>query len=855
MPDPENIEAFRSSVTPDLYDVHKYIDWRGIDDQIARFASAIEYLERIRPHLTCDALEKGLREEPKLYELIVALLVIPRGAGFSDGRELPDPSTPIRKNFEMIAQLLLDLGLSNVTNGTADIKSLLRVGLSAQDSLRRRYRVGATIEERISSIVLKAIERANLTTDWIFLRLPQKEWPETTRGKVDHVIAINGVPRIAIDSVFQTASGGRQLRDLSTRYPRLQQDVAENGLSLVLIADGRGLREARNEILNQLFAGVASCLTLRQASDGGLLKEFSRIAETEPLSPKSRSLTLLIETGLQSAGQVTATDLPVSSDQARLALVDYVDRNPGLDLLLTAGGTTVAWKRRELVTAAKNVMRSFTARGALDVLREVMSGVAMETTGGTAELECRIFEIKSASPVIPKKFLVAVAATAISPSILRQVSTVALARVPDSKMAVLLCAEPIDEQTTAGWRTLQRTMATNVIVLDSTNLLEFATSTQEATALLATQLLRQSDLGKTSPFVVNSVTPDRMFFGRESEEAAMLSTLKTNSIALIGGRRIGKTSLMRHAEERLKEAGFVTYFGDCQTVKDWNGFAQVAAGWGVSVPSIFQPANLIDVVKQLKPSGESKLVFLLDEIDQLLAWDQKHGDRAVPEAFFRACRSLSQEAHAQFVFSGERVIASRLWDAQSPHWNFARAIELRQLDSSAARKLIFSPLEALQIDIGEEETFFQLAWSRTNGHPQLLQTLGDKLVRSLNDRLPALRSSVSPDDLKAVADTYAYAEHYLETYWGQATILERLITLLIARKTNSLEAIRDFLAKNNISKTDVEVRSALRMLAAYGMTDPTDIGYVLRLDWFPSAIAFYGSLDLLIDQYQTSLCE
>jgi hypothetical protein len=63
------------------------------------------------------------------------------------------------------------------------------------------------------------------------------------------------------------------------------------------------------------------------------------------------------------------------------------------------------------------------------------------------------------------------------------------------------------------------------------------------------------------------------------------------------------------------------------------------------------------------------------------------------------------------------------------------------------------------------------------------------------------------------------------------------------------------LMKNNVTTSDPEVRSSLRMLAAYGITDPTDTGYELSLDWFPSAIAFYGPVELLISQYRASLSE
>lgn len=848
----ETIAQYRKDVTPDLYDVARYIAWPSIDEYIHNAQRAIQYLDTNRSGLTIDALAEGLRTEPTLYGVLMTLLAIPRGAGFSDGRELPDPATPLKGNHRDTAQLLLDVGVDKLLHTTADVAALLRIGLTAQDSLRRRYRVEANIGNRILSILNDAIGHANATGSAVFDRVNPREWPPSCRGKVNYVISINGLARIAIDSVFQTATGGRQLRDLSINYPRLQQEIADSGLSLILIADGRGIREASDEILARLFAGVASCLTLRQAAAGGLARDFLRLSESTAPSVQSRSLRVLIETGLSSSGALAASDLPVPVDQARLALAEYLDHNRELDLVLQPGGVGMTWRRRQLVADAFALQHRFEPTAALNNFAEALGGAIPEHFS-TDSLQAAILELPSSNPVIPSRLLVTSVATMPSRETLQKVSTLALSKVPDAKMSVVLCPDPPDEQTATTWRRVQETMATNVIVLDATRLLDLARSTQPGPKLLAIELLKQSDLVKSSPFVLNSVTPQGMFYGRETEEATMLSTLKTNSIALVGGRRIGKTSLMRHTEDRLKEAGFITYFGDCQTVRDWEGFAKMASRWGVAIRETFEPSQLIDLVVQLKPESDAKLVVLLDEIDQLLDWDSSHSQAEVPEAFFRACRTLSQEGHAQFVFSGERTISDRLWDAQSPHWNFTRPLQLRQLDESAAQKLLFSPLQALQITISEQSSFAGIAWSRTSGHPQLLQTLGDRLIRTLNDRPPSLRSNLSPADLVDVADNYNYAEHYLETYWGQATILERLITLLIARGLSSVNAIRTFLTTNGISRTDADLRAALRMLHLYGVTNPTEIGYELRLDWFKSAIAFYGSIDELGQQYMAQL--
>jgi predicted transcriptional regulator len=330
----------------------------------------------------------------------------------------------------------------------------------------------------------------------------------------------------------------------------------------------------------------------------------------------------------------------------------------------------------------------------------------------------------------------------------------------------------------------------------------------------------------------------------------MISKLASNSVALLGGRRIGKTSLMRHAEKRLRDAGFATYFADCQTVRDWSDFAaMVTRTWDVRVDAPFTPSKLFQLVETLIGPRPSMTVFLLDEIDQLLEWDTVHPENEVTEAFFRACRTISQEQVAQFVFSGERTIARRLWDPHSPHWNFCHSIMLRWLDPEAARQLILTPLKSMQIEVDDEESFASVAWSRTNGHPRLLQLLGDSLIRQINEREPTLRATVEPSDLTDVADTYSYAEQYLETYWGQATVFERLITLVVAIGNEGLGQQKQFLVSKHVPFTDEKIRAALRILELYGIIGPTASGYKLLLEWLLEAIEFYGGIDDLLGLY------
>lgn len=841
---------FRESVTSDLYDVATYIDWTAIEDRLALYSRVIDYIHRALDHGNLEEvwLARGLRNEPYLYQVASALLTIPRGVGFYDGRELPDPAHGLDHDFEGIARLLIEVGLFRLLQPGVDVKSLVRVALTAQDASKRRYRVGATIEERVRELILQASRDITSKFGLDIHELNESHWPPPAGERVDYILELDGRPYVAIASVFQTASGGRQQKDLSVNLPNLQRQLSEYGISLIVIADGKGLKQAQEAVLEALFAGIASCMTFRQAAQGQLAGELRRLAFTQPT--QSRSINRIIFSTLHSRGSVEAHDLPVDRDRGRIALAAFVEEHSELDLVLADEGASLFWRRKDLVDQARSLSTSFTVESAVRCFADLLGAAISEQIRMVNSLGYSVQVINENLGVLPNRLLVGASHNSADAALFREIAGLALTNTPDSKFAVLLSPQRPGSATASSLRRLQRALTSNVVVIDSSLLLTMAETTQQPRDLVAHQVLTQSDLVKASPFVVNSVTPERMFFGREAEEATMISKLASNSVALLGGRRIGKTSLMKHAEKRLRDAGFATYFADCQTVRDWSDFAAMAMRtWGIRLETPFTPSKLFQLVETLTGSRKSMTVFLLDEIDQLLEWDTVHQENEVTEAFFRACRTISQEQVAQFVFSGERTIARRLWDPHSPHWNFCHAIMLRWLEPEAARQLILTPLKAMQIEVDDEESFASVAWSRTNGHPRLLQLLGDSLIRQINEREPTLRATVEPSDLTDVSDTYSYAEQYLETYWGQATVFERLITLVVATGNEELGQQKQFLESRHVPFTDEKLRASLRILELYGIIGPTASGYELLLDWLLDAIEFYGGTDDLLGLY------
>jgi hypothetical protein len=521
-----------------------------------------------------------------------------------------------------------------------------------------------------------------------------------------------------------------------------------------------------------------------------------------------------------------------------LALARYAETHKELNLSLSPEGDELRWKNPGALLRARSLTEQFDPRRALDVFVSLVVSTARNISEQDGEVRAAI-----SIPEIPPftgRLHVTASTRELSGDMTRDIGLRSMEDAPGSSVAILLTQLELSEHELEARRKSQAVLPVNVILVSPTMLVDMAKSASPLTKLVDA-ILDQSDLTKVSPFILSNPTPTRMFYGRDTEAATVLGTIATNSVAILGSRRIGKTSLMRRVQSDLAGSNFRPFFGDCQTVRTWQDFATLArSDWGVELPPEFEPRHLSDLVKQLGARRDGNVVLLLDEIDQLLEWDRSHSEDSVPEAFFRACRSISQAGSAQFVFSGERTIANRIWDPQSPHWNFCRPLDLMQLTKDAATSLLIRPLQAMNIRIIDEVEFGDKAWEHTNGHPQIAQFLGDRLVRLLDERDDRRELSLGVEEIRQVTDTYEFAEHYLNTYWGQAKPLEKAISLLVGGKAMSAAEVRLALRRQGSRSTDDELMSALRMLKLFGiLTEDADV-FSLRAEWFPGALAYFG---------------
>lgn len=835
----ERVEQLRQSAAPDLYTPDLYVPWAHIEQQMQRLAPATEVLQDIAHRQAWNTDLSLALPIPGLLEVIRSILVAPSAVGFADGRELPvePPRTPERAG--RLAKLLLDIGLHKLMPQSAHVEDLLRVGLISMDSRRRGFRRRDAVEAEVRLLLERSVETVANEYGVRVHSLPAWKWPPPVRGRAEAVLALGDVPVAALVTVFQAQSGGRQQRDLSETYPRLQRTLDEIPMSLILVLDGRGVQETPRSVLERLVTSVAACMSRAEAADGALSDAVADAAQSLGMrSATVQAMDTLVASALNSRLDITTRELGSQSEHTLRAFAEYKVSHPRLALELDPVEGRLSWARPDLVQIAQSLRASFNHERAVTLLGHLLGMQSIGTPAESGEELPYVFGDLPSDRVLPPRLLVAGVPAQATPETFRAIARLNRQRGFGGGLAALVTAGGVGQVTAQQ----QRQMTTSIVTVDPDAMMQIATSISPRDEFVKL-VLAQADLTKTNPFNPMGATSGRMFFGRDEEEALVQATLDTNSVALLGGRRIGKTSLLQRVVASLQEAGWAAYYADCQAIGNWRDFAaSVGPAWNVDISGDFKP-SLVDALLrqlQLRSEHDRPLVIALDEIDSLLSWDdQSHPDRP-RETLFRALRAASQQGTAQFIFSGERRIATKLWDPTSPHWNFCRPIEVRQLTRRASESLVEVPLVALGVELGERQRLLDLAWDASSGHPQILQFLGDRVVRSINQRPAAERSYVDSSLIADITTSQEYQRHYVETYWGQATPLERGLTSCIALGDVDREGIRRRLQDNNIRTDEQALSQGLRMLSLYGVIEAAGAPLQFRAKQFPHYLDAIG---------------
>jgi transcriptional regulator with GAF, ATPase, and Fis domain len=350
--------------------------------------------------------------------------------------------------------------------------------------------------------------------------------------------------------------------------------------------------------------------------------------------------------------------------------------------------------------------------------------------------------------------------------------------------------------------------------------------------LLLSRLLAEVNLLTVSPYEITGPTPDNMFFGRESELREISEHAATASYGIIGGRKVGKTSILHQLYRvRLPATGFRTIYHDSSIMPTYDAFLATAIRNWRPEPPPDAPTTFGDLLQS--PPTDKPLVLLLDEADKLVP-----ADRANEWRLFNALRALVNSGHIQVILCGERTLREALRDPSSPLFNFANEMALGLLDFPDVEKLVTGPMKQLRIELVEEATMVRRIHDFTSGHPNVVQRLCRRLIERLNEHNTR---HITLDDLNAVTENPDFVrEDFLGTYFSRASTLEHLCALLMATDSDlrTLASIHEALAAKGITATLNQIDAALeRLVDLRNILERTSAGYDFAVTAFPLIIS------------------
>lgn len=242
---------------------------------------------------------------------------------------------------------------------------------------------------------------------------------------------------------------------------------------------------------------------------------------------------------------------------------------------------------------------------------------------------------------------------------------------------------------------LQAEPAVVAFAADPANLcvcLDLATQTRwllqpGALALLVTLLTRQLQVTRISPYQTHGgITRPAAFFGRQHLLAQVLNREPGNYL-LVGGRQLGKTSLMKAIERRF--AGHPRVHCRYLSLRDHRLTARLAAE--LELPEDTGIDALVAAVSQ-RAEGR-KVLLLIDETDLFLRHEASHG---YPQ--LAALRAISEEGRGHFMLAGFWDLYEAVTlDFASPLRNFGEVIHVDGLEEDACQALATEPMARLGV--------------------------------------------------------------------------------------------------------------------------------------------------------------
>ncbi|MGD2040857.1 MAG: AAA family ATPase [Anaerolineae bacterium] len=299
---------------------------------------------------------------------------------------------------------------------------------------------------------------------------------------------------------------------------------------------------------------------------------------------------------------------------------------------------------------------------------------------------------------------------------------------------------------------------------------------RRASGELLDAISAQVPIANLAPYETRAPVTGSRFFGREYEISRIISNPDTNH-AVLGIRRIGKTSLLREVERILQEnqdPAHVVYL-ECSDLLSTDDYIRevVRKLNPRELPRLHLQKYVFffpDFLERMARAYKGKIIFLLDEVDNLVLMQRGNWE------LFRMLRASANKGACQYIIAGFREAMREQYLLDSPFYNFAQEIRLNEFTRRQAHDLIVTPMENLRVRITSKDEVVGRIYEETAGQPNLIQYYCMILLRHL-DRTG--QREISP---KSLIDVYAdegFKSHLLTSFMQNTENREKALVYAV----------------------------------------------------------------------------
>jgi len=338
---------------------------------------------------------------------------------------------------------------------------------------------------------------------------------------------------------------------------------------------------------------------------------------------------------------------------------------------------------------------------------------------------------------------------------------------------------------------------------------------------LARLIASQVKVTRISPYESGGgVTRESLFFGRAQIIAHIMQREPANYL-LVGGRQLGKTSLLNALERRYKKDPFT----QCDLV---------------CLDSEKLPPMLMDISPA--PEGKRRII-LIDEADQFILAESRTG-----YSNLHRFRRISEEGWCKFILAGFWYLyRSASLDYHSPIRNFGELIPIEALEKDACHQLAETPMKNLAIHY-ESEAMMDRLTEQTGGRANLIAFTCNRMLRSLDMRkrelTPAMmEAAFDCDDMRANLGGWVN----LTPDEPKANRLDRIIVYATIENngTFTLKELLPLLDSLNCRAAAEDIKNSLTRLTLAFILKREKETYTYRVPLFTEMILQQGPKELL----------